>query len=120
MSGKRSYVKVKMLTEFIRVSEQRKKLEKREKELRDQIMQCLERDIPVKNASKEAYIIDVNNRSIEAGDFLATFGPERFGAVATVSVTKVDALIKLGVVKEEDVAPIVRTSVSHKLGVKAR
>lgn len=109
---------MKLLTEYVRVKEERLKLEKREKELDALIKEALARGERVTNHAKEAYLIDVNQRSITPDDFVNTFDFQRFAAVAQVSVTKVDALIKLGALPEEDVNRITRIKTSHRVGIR--
>jgi cytidylate kinase len=109
---------MKLLTEYVRVKEQRLKIEKREKELDAAIKEALQRGERVKNHAKEAYLIDVNNRSITTDDFITTFDLQRFAAVAQVSVTRVDALIKLGALPEDDVARITQIKTSHRVGIR--
>ena len=109
---------MKLLTEYIRVKEERLKLEKREKELDAEIKEALAKGMKVKNHAKEAYLIDVNNRSITTDDFISTFDLQRFAAVAQVSVTRVDALIKLGALPEEDVNRITQIKTSHRVGIR--
>jgi hypothetical protein len=110
---------MKILTEFLKVKEQRKNLEKREKELDALIKATLSRGERVTNHAKEAYLIDVNNRKIEAAEFVEAFDLARFAAVAEVSVTKVDALIKLGALRDEDVERITRYSLSQRVGIRS-
>ncbi len=109
---------MKVLTEYLRVKAERQKLEKREKELDAAIKAALERGERVTNHAREAFLIDVNRRSITVDDFIESFDLQRFAAVADVSVTKVDALIKLGALREEDVNRITRASVSHRVGIR--
>lgn len=109
---------MKILTEFLRVKAERQKLEKREKELDALIKSLLIKGERVTNHVKEAYLIDVNRRSIESDAFITTFDLQRFAAVAEVSVTKVDALITLGVLKQEDVNTITRVTLSQRVGIR--
>lgn len=109
---------MKLLTEYVRVKEERLKLEKREKELDALIKEALARGERVTNHAKEAFLIDVNRRTISTDDFINTFDLQRFSAVAQVSVTRVDALIKLGALSQEDVDRITRTETSHRVGIR--
>ena len=110
---------MKLLTEYLRVKEERKKLEKREKELDARIKAALVGGESVKNHNREAYLIDIKNRSISVDDFVETFDLQRLFAVVEVRPTKVDALVELGAIREDDVRKITEVTLSHRVGVRS-
>jgi len=110
---------MRMLTEYLKVQAERKNLERQEKELAAKIKTALRSGERVRNHDKEAYLIEGARRSIEPHVFIERFGLESFSRVADVSVTKVDALVKLELLRESDVEEVmVRTPVEPRIGIR--
>ena len=110
---------MKMLTEYLKVQAERKKLQDREKELADSIKAALKGGQKVKNHDKEAYLIESARRSIEPAVFIERFGLDKFSLVADVTIKKVDALVKLGGLREGDVEEVtVKTAIEPRIGIR--
>lgn len=109
---------VSPLTEYMRLRDQRLAIEKKEEELKKRIKADLDAGKKVRNKTHEAYLISTDRRSIDANSFARKFGQQMFMAVAQVSVTKVDGLVKLELVKEDDVKEVTNITTTYSIGTQ--